>query len=201
MKRLIVTALSLILLASPLMAQETDEVKSLSKKKIGQVIDLLRDKKLNKEDRNKRIIAVVNPLLDFDRMAMLSLGKTHWVNMTKEERKKFIDLFVIRLQESYLEKLDLYTDEEVEVADAEQVKNRIHVTTYLVSKTEKMEMVYKFYKTKDKGWMVYDVVILGVSVVQTYRSQFSGFLKNATYDQLFEKLKATGGFTISTEKK
>ena len=201
MKRLTLLVVSLFLLATPLMAQDAVEVKALSKKKISEVIDLLRSKDLSKEERNNKIIAVVNPLLDFNQMAKLSLGKTHWVKMTKEQRVKFIDLFVIRLQESYLEKLDLYTDEEVVVDDAEKVKNRIYVTTHLISKTDKMEMVYKFYKTKQKGWMVYDVVILGVSVVQTYRSQFSGFLKNATYDQLFDKLKASGGFTIPTEKK
>ncbi|GIT08339.1 MAG: hypothetical protein CM1200mP30_19690 [Pseudomonadota bacterium] len=48
-------------------------------------------------------------------------------------------------------------------------------------------MIYKLYKTKKKGWMVYDVDVLGVSIVQTYRSQFSGVLKKETMEQLMER--------------
>ena len=119
---------------------------------------------------------MVNPLFDFKVMARNSLGRKHWVNMTRAQKKEFLDLFVKRLQESYLEKLDLYTDENVVIENATQVKKRIHVLTRLVSKTDKKDMVYKFWKSKRRGWGVYDIVILGVSVVQTYRSQFNGLL-------------------------
>ena len=47
-------------------------------------------------------------------------------------------------------------------------------------------------------WPPNDVVILGVSVVQTYRSQFSGFLKDQSFAELMDKLRTTGGFTIPT---
>ena len=190
-----------VMLISPALAQETESVRKLAKAKIDTVIGLLKNKAMPKEERNKKIIETVNPLLDFQQMARLSLGKKHWIGIGKENQKVFVDHFVERLQESYLEKLDLYTDEKVVVEEAKQVKTRIYVMTYLVSKDDKNEMIYKFYKTKSRGWMVYDVEILGVSVVQTYRSQFSGFLNEHSYDQLLERIKTPGGFTIDTEKK
>jgi phospholipid transport system substrate-binding protein len=58
-------------------------------------------------------------------------------------------------------------------------------------------MIYKFYRGKE-GWKVYDVEILGVSVVQTYRSQFDGFLKNGSFAELMEKLKTSGEFALPT---
>jgi phospholipid transport system substrate-binding protein len=68
-----------------------------------------------------------------------------------------------------------------------------------VTKDDKLEMVYKFYKSR-KNWKIYDVVILGVSVVQTYRSQFRGILKNTSFADLMKKLRTKGGFTIPTDK-
>lgn len=203
MKTLIVAAifsLTAIFFVHPVVADEKSDVLKLTNEKIAKVIQLLKDKALDKKERNKRIVDLVNPLFDFRRMARLSLGKKHWVKMTRGQKKEFSALFVKRLQESYLEKLDLYTDEEVVIENAKQVKRRIHVLTRLVSKTDKKDMVYKFYKTKRKGWRVYDVVILGVSVVQTYRSQFSGLLRKGSMEDILERLRTTGGFKIPTAK-
>ncbi len=186
--------------APPALAGEESEVRKLTQEKIAIVIDVLRDKSIGKEEKKKRIVAAVDPLFDFRRMARLSLGKKHWSTMNKAQKKEFSRLFVQRLKESYLEKLDLYTDEEVVIEDAKRVKKRIHVLTRLVSKDGKKDMVYKFYKSK-KGWKVYDVVILGVSVVQTYRSQFNGLLKKGSIENLLITLRTTGAITIPTANK
>lgn len=197
---MVMLALALPFAAAPGRADEKTDVENLVRERIVVVIGLLKQKDLPKPERNKKIVAAVEPFFDFSTMATLSLGKTHWTAMTKEQRAEFSKLFVVRLKESYLEKLDLYTDEDVVVEKAEPVKSRIYVVTNLVSKDDKKEMIYKFYKARD-GWKVYDVEILGVSVVQTYRSQFSGFLRDGSYAQLLEKLRTSGGFTIPTGEK
>ena len=208
MRTLIFAVLISLVLTSPViwftpqaMAGEESEVKKLTQEKIAIVIDVLRNKGIGKEEKKKRIIAAVDPIFDFKRMARLSLGKKHWSAMNKAQKKEFSKLFVKRLKESYLEKLDLYTDEEVVIEDAKRVKKRIHVLTRLVSKDDKKDMVYKFYKSRKKGWKVYDVVILGVSVVQTYRSQFNGLMKKGSIDDLLTTLRTTGAITIPTAKK
>jgi phospholipid transport system substrate-binding protein len=118
-------------------------------------------------------------------------------SVPEADSARIIDRFVQRLQESYLEKLDLYTDEEVVVDDAKKEKNRIYVITHLITEDDKMEMVYKFRKTGE-GWLVYDIEILGVSIVQTYRSQFAGFLRDHSSEELLERLKTAGTFTVPT---
>lgn len=190
-----------LLIAPRADASEESEVKKLTQEKIKIVIDVLRNKEIGKEEKKKRIMAAVDPIFDFRRMARLSLGKKHWSAMNKAQKKEFSKLFVQRLKESYLDKLDLYTDEEVVIEDAKRVKKRIHVLTRLVSKDDKKDMVYKFYKSRKKGWKVYDVVILGVSVVQTYRSQFNGLLKKGSIDDLLVTLRKTGAITIPTKNK
>ena len=170
-------------------ADEATEITKMAKEKVNNIITYLRDTSLEKETRNKQIIAEVNTMFDFQLMAQLSLGK-QWKKTKKRQRKEFVKVFVKRIQQSYLEKLDLYTDEEVIIGDAKQTKKkRAVLTTYLVSEDDKKEMIYKFRKHKKRGWVVYDVDILGVSFIQTYRSQFSGVLKNKSMDELIEDLK------------
>lgn len=170
-------------------ADEAAEITKMAEEKVNNIITYLRDTSLEKETRNKQIIAEVNTMFDFQLMAQLSLGK-QWKKTKKRQRKEFVKVFVKRIQQSYLEKLDLYTDEEVIIGDAKQTKKkRAVLTTYLVSEDDKKEMIYKFRKHKKRGWLVYDVNILGVSFIQTYRSQFSGVLKNKSMDELIEDLK------------
>jgi len=183
--------------APPLLADQVSEVRALVEPRIVEVVGLLKSDKISKQERNRKIIAIADQMFDFELMAKLSLGQKHWTPLTPAQRKEFVQVFVERLQESYLEKLDLYTDEDVVVDEAKPVKSRVYLTTHLVSQDDRKEMIYKFYKG-ELGWKVYDVEILGVSVVQTYRSQFDGFLKNGTFAALMEKLKTTGEFALPT---
>ncbi len=177
--------------ATSLFADEVSEIRAMTKEKVDLVIRTLKDSSLSKEEKKQGILKTIDSLFDFSLMARLSLGKKHWKSLSKSGRKEFSKLFVERLKQSYLDKLDLYTDEEVVVDEAKMTKkNRVEVVTYLVSKDDKKEMTYKLYKTKKKGWMVYDVDVLGVSIVQTYRSQFSGILKKESLEQLMERLRS-----------
>lgn len=199
--RTLITAIILsLLLIHPILADEKGDLLEITRGQIGKVIELLKNKKLEKMERNRRIIKEVNPFFDFGIMAKLSLRKTHRNQMTPAQKKEFFDLFVKRLQESYLEKLDLYTDEKVVIEKAVLVKKRIHILTHLISKDDKKEMIYKFYKSR-RGWKVYDVEILGVSVVQTYRSQFDGLLKKGGVEDMLTRLRKTGGITIPAPQK
>lgn len=200
MKKILMVLVAFSLLAgSNVLADDLAEVKKIVSESIEVAIGLIKDKSIDKETRDKKIIEAVAPFFDFDFMAKICLGKKGWMEMSPENRKVYLDRFVERLQESFLEKLDLYTDEEVVVDQAKKVKNRIYVVTHLVSSDDKMEMIFKFRET-EKGWLVYDMEILGVSVVQTYRSQFAGYLKDHSPDELVERLKSKGSFTVPTGK-
>jgi phospholipid transport system substrate-binding protein len=197
-RTLILSVICVFLFSQPAFADETESVKKMVQQKINRVVDHIRDKSLDKTTRNEKILKTILPMFDFSQMAKLSMGKTNWQRMNKNQRQMFNKLFVIRLQESYLEKLDLYTDEEVAVGEAKLVGKRIQVTSQLLSKDNQVEIIYKFYEKKNQGWMVYDVIVMGVSIVQTYRSQFAGILKKQSIDDLLKMLRETGGFTIPT---
>ena len=127
-------------------------------------------------------------------MAKLSLGKNVWKQLGEDEQKRFTTLYVKRMEKSYSSKLDAYTDEKVEVKEIIQAKkNRIYLLTDLINGGEKLEITYKFYKPKKKvstkhDWLIYDVEILGVSILKADNAQFKDFLKTKTIAELMEAL-------------
>ena len=197
MKKLLALTLCLLLYGTPAMADDKALVEGLLKEKIGLVISLLKEKDMEKKVKDEKIIAALTPIFDFNLMAKLSLGKKYWPGLSSAQQSEFSDLFTKRLQESYLEKFGLYSDEEAVYEEATVEKNKIYIKSSLVSPDNRIDMFYKFYMTKE-GWKIYDVEIQGVSIIQTYRSQFDGVLKDGTIDTLIAKLSKQGEFTIPT---
>ena len=161
---------------------------------IDEVIVIVKDKNLNKLQRNSNIIKTLTPMFDFTLMAKLSLGKV-WKKLSNDDRNEFVALYVNRMKQSYSSKIDAYSDEKINVTTIKEVKkNRIELVTNLVSKENKLEITYKFYKPKklkmDKdSWLIYDVVILGVSILKTDRAQFKDFLQAKSIRELMTELK------------
>jgi phospholipid transport system substrate-binding protein len=188
MKNLLVAVISLLLFYQSALADDKSEVEKLLKKNLDAVFTVLQKKDLEQQVKNKDIVDIVTPMFDFELMARLSLGKKHWPGLSQEKQKRFTELFIKRLKASYLKNFTLYTDEKLFYEPTVQVKKKIHAPTYLVSKDKKISILYKFYKA-EKNWKIYDLEIQGVSIIRSYRSQFSGILENGTVDDLLLKLE------------
>ncbi|MBE9535882.1 MAG: ABC transporter substrate-binding protein [Proteobacteria bacterium] len=195
MKRLLILSLCILLLgSSPASADTGTEVRELLRAKIDAVVALLRQKDMEKSLRKDNILELIKPIFDFKKMAKLTLGRKHWPGLSPEKKEEFSDLFVRKMQDSYIEKLDLYEDEEVVYEEPLIIKRKVHVPINFVSKDDKISMLYKFYRSKELGWQIYDVELQGVSVIQTYRTQFNDVLKNGTIDDLMAKLDKSDEF-------
>ena len=149
---------------------------------------VLENNNLEQQAKQEAVEEIVTPMFDFPLMAKLSLGKKHWTGLTPQNRDRFTELFVKRLRQSYLNRLTAYTDEKIIYGSAVEVKKKIHIPTDLVSKGQKISMLYKLYLSKS-GWRIYDVEIQGVSIIRSYRSQFKEILENGSYDDLIKKLE------------
>lgn len=192
MKKLLVL-IGIIFFFTTASASEQQKVEDIFLQKIDEVTSIVSDKGLSKEDRNKKIVEVLDPIFDFEIMAKLSLGKK-WSILSSEDQRKFITLYVERMKQSYSSKLDEYSGEKFEIIDAKQSKaNRIQLNTNLVSSEKTFEVKYKFYKPKTlkenkNDWLIYDVEILGVSILKTDRAQFKEYLQTHSVNELMEEL-------------
>lgn len=180
-----------LFLPATLSAEETQEQKlrTLMEKKSDKFFTILETYSNDCDTREEKILDEVTPLFDFNLMARLALNKKTWKSLSKEQRAAFSDLFISRVKESYLSKLDLFSDFKVAIEDSVRVKkNRIEVTASLKTKADTKKLVYKFYQTKKKTWLIYDISVVGVSFLQSYRAQFSSFLKKHTFKELLDEL-------------
>ena len=183
-KLLIVFTLFLL----PLMASIENDLKGMLQSKIDTITVILDDKNSSKEQKEMRIISSIEDIFDFNLMAKLSLGR-EWKKLTPKDREDYNRFFIERVKNSYFEKLNSYTDEKIEIKEPKRVKkNRITIPSCVVGKSEPLKVFYKFYMTKEKKWLIYDLEIEGVSIIQTYRTQFAEILANLNFKNLLEKL-------------
>ncbi len=188
MKKILLILTLLFTLNIYALTVEENNLATVMKTKIDSVTSLLQNKVISKENKTKQIFDMFDPVFDYPLMSRLTLGK-EWRNLTAEQKKEFEDLFTAVLKQSYIDKLDLYTDEKVVIKETKKVKEtRIQLFTQLIGKDENYDITYKFHKSNNNNWLIYDVEIIGVSIMQTYRKQFEGILKTDSFDVLLKKL-------------
>jgi len=190
MVRILYIFLSLLILSQPLMADDKLDAQELVRSKLDGVFAVLQKKDIDQQAKKKEIDAIVTPMFDFGLMAKLTLGRKHWPSLPRGKREKFTERYIELLKKSYLDKLALYTDEKIVFEPPVQVKKKVHIPTQLVSKDRKTSILYKLYKPAD-SWKVYDLEIQGVSIIRSYRSQFSEILQSGTIDDLLLKMAKT----------
>ena len=64
----------------------------------------------------------------------------------------------------------------------------MQIPAVLLSDGKKVSILYKMLKTRN-GWKVYDIVIEGVSLIQTYRSQYHHVIKSDKIEGLLTKMR------------
>ncbi|MCH2288985.1 MAG: ABC transporter substrate-binding protein [SAR324 cluster bacterium] len=185
-----VMTLSLFVLTVPVIqAGDVEDINSMVKKKVAVIFDLLGKQDIEKNERNEKIVGELNEIMDFKLAAYLSLGK-HWKKISKTQKKEFVETFQQYINNYIVEKIDLYTNQKIDIGDSKIVKKgRAELEIGILSGGETLQVNFKLRKNKKKEWRVYDVDIEGVSLITTFRSQFSGVLKNSSFEELLEKLK------------
>ncbi len=184
----------LICAANTALGNDEAAVKKILVTKTNQVITTLKRKDIKKEEKREQVIKIITPMFDFKLMAKLSLGKKHWMELSAEKQKEFVKLFVRRLKNSYINKLDFYNGQTIKYGTPTARKKIILMPSTIISKgnNDNISMVYKFWHSPT-GWKIYDIEIQGISIIRTYRSQFNQILRHKTIDYLLKELRKSPG--------
>jgi phospholipid transport system substrate-binding protein len=154
---------------------------------VDKILALLRDNALEKEDRRTKIRENVKARFDFEAMSQRTLA-TNWKKATEKEREQFIDLFSQLIENTYIGKIELYTNEKVEYPGEKVKGNKAIVETLIIAASADIPVDYKLYK-KDDDWLVYDVIIEGVSLISNYRSSYQEIVMKEGFGGLLAKMQ------------
>ncbi len=178
-----------LLTLTPLLALEEGEIRNEMNLKIAAITQVLQNKSFSLTQKKDKILPIVDTIFDYKTMSKIALGKA-WKKLSRSQQDTFKARFEEKLKNSYFEKLELYTDENIVIKSLDKVKStRIKLYAEIVGADKNYELVYKFYKVKHSSdWLIYDVEITGVSIIQTYRKQFSEFLKTKSFSELLNSL-------------
>ena len=174
--------------APGLAGEPTEKIRQTTDKILSIVSNsALKDPSKAKE-RRKLIRSAVDERFDWDEMARRSLA-THWAKRTAEERKEFVRLFADLLERTYMKKVEDYSGEKV--LYGEETKDGDHARVKIRIVTKKNKDIPVEYRLKKEGndWLIYDVSIEGVSLVNNYRTQFNSIILQSSYENLVKRLK------------
>lgn len=186
LKKMFLMFIATVFMASHAWATPTTDVK----KTVDEVVRIVADKNMKKNETTRRqaLKKTISLIFDYKEMSKRSLGK-HWNQRTPQEQKQFTDLFATLLENSYAGKIESYNNEKIvyikELLDGNYAEVKSKVVT---AKRDEFTLDYKLVMQNGK-WMVYDVVIEGVSLVSNYRSQFNRIITAGGYDSLVKKLQ------------
>jgi len=194
MKILAALLFALLLPASlPLNAQEQSP-EALVRQITNDVLDAIRkDAALQAGDRQKALAlaeAKVLPHLDFAEMTRLAAGRV-WNTATPTQREQLVKAFRAMLVRTYANAIDVYRGQTMQVDAARVQANASEATVrnrYLSPGKPATPVDYQMRKTAE-GWKVYDIVVDGISLVLTYRSQFEDGARNGGIDGLIKQLQ------------
>jgi len=165
------------------------------KEAVDEIISILQDEKLavpaRRAERKQRVVAIVEKKFDFRDMSMRALAK-HWRERTPEEQDRFVFLFKTLLENTYIAKIETYSGEKVVFKKTARQGNKAVVYSELIRKKVETPVNYKL-KSNDDHWLVYDVEVEGVSLVNNYRTQFASILSKENFAGLIAKLEEKVG--------
>lgn len=167
----------------------TDDIRKTTDKIIAILTDPALEGPDKDEARAQKIRKAVDERFDWEEMSMRTLAR-HWKDRTPAERTEFIDLFGQLLERTYLDKVEGYSGEKVLYVDEKMEGDYGLVTVKIVTK-EATEILVQ-YRLRNKGgvWLVYDISIEGVSLVNNYRKQFHSILTRSSYKDLVDRLRS-----------
>ncbi len=160
-----------------------------------EVLDSIRVDKGIQAGEVARIIALVDakimPNVNFQRMTASAVGPA-WRQASAEQKKRLQDEFKILLVRTYAGALTQVSEQTIVVKPlrAAAEDKEVVVRTEVRGQGDVIQLDYRLEKTPGEGagWKIYNLNVLGVWLVETYRSQFAQEINAKGLDGLIAAL-------------
>ena len=164
-------------------ATPTDTVRDT----VDSVLGILSDTTLDDNAQRNTAMTLITERFDFPAMSKRILA-TNWKKADDTQKTRFVELFTQILGNTYWSRIRDYGDESVDyVGEKIQKQKTARVNTLIITSTNQIPVDYSLHKA-DEGWLAYDVIIEGVSLVRNYRSSYQQIVKQDGIDGLLTKM-------------
>jgi phospholipid transport system substrate-binding protein len=184
-------ALAPLLLAQPSTAQPTvEQARNLVQTVGGEVLDILQDEYLARDQKVDRLITLLEGPIDIDLVARLILGR-HWRVASEEQRQEYLALFRAFALDSLASKLHVYQGQEFEVTGARVVSDQDAVvsTRILSSDRPPLDVDWRLRQVNGGNLVAIDVIVAGVSLIVTQRTEFGAVVERQGVEGLLSELR------------
>jgi phospholipid transport system substrate-binding protein len=197
----LLTALSLSFGAAVSVRAADEAPDALIKRLSSDVLETIKNDKAIQSGDTSRIISLVDtrvmPNVNFQRMTASAVGR-NWRSATPEQQKRLQEEFKTLLVRTYSGALSQVTDQTIGIkplrAAAEDTE--VIVRSEIRGHGDVIQLDYRLEK-QPSGWKIYDLNVLGVWLVETYRGQFAQEITAKGIDGLIasltERNKANAG--------
>lgn len=191
---LLTASLGMALLVSAPLVRAADEAPdALIKRVSAEVLDNIKSDKSVQGGDMAKVISLVDskimPNVNFTRMTASAVGR-NWRQATPEQKKRLQDEFKILLIRTYSGALAQVQDQKVNIKPlrAEPADTEVVVRSEVLGRGDPVQLDYRMEKTAT-GWKIYDLNVLGVWLVETYRTQFAQEINARGVDGLIASLE------------
>ena len=192
MRKLFAWLLSATLLL-PMLAVAQEAPNALIERLSTEVLEKIKSDKEIQSGNPRRVSefvdSVVMPHVNFQRMTALVAGR-HWRTATPEQQKSLMTEFRTLLLRTYSGALSQVGNQQVRIKPfrGDANANEVIVRSEVVQPgREPAQLDYRLEKAAD-GWKIYDVNVLGVWLVETYRNQFGQEIAQKGIDGMLRDL-------------
>lgn len=144
-------------------------------------------------DKDKKVDAELDALIDYDQMAKDSLGE-EWANRSDEEKKQFEDLLKQLIQKNYKKRLNQTLDYAITYKGEDSKPNGdviVHTEAQNVNDKREAPTQIDYVMRKDSAgkYTVVDLVPEGSSMIKTYRKEFGKVIKDKGFPEVVKRMK------------
>ena len=175
-------------------AHAADEAADVFIKRVSSdILDAIKaDKTIHSGDVNKIVVLVdqrVMPQVNFLRMTASAVGPG-WRQATPEQQKRLQEEFKVLLVRTYSGALSQVSDQTISVKPLRAAADdkEVLVRTEVRGKGDPIQLDYRVEKTADGSWKVYNMNVMGIWLVENYKTQFAQEINAKGVDGLIASL-------------
>jgi phospholipid transport system substrate-binding protein len=155
---------------------------------LDEVMRIQNDPAASEQTRKEAIRRIIKKNFDFDQMSKDSLGATY-NRLSASQRQEFQKIFSALFQDSYTRLvLNFLKQETVNYRKEDISGSKARLDTSLLRKNETIPVDYLMHQ-EGSDWILYDVIVDSVSIMDNYRRQFARVISTNSFDYLMDKLR------------